>query len=84
MGWNIALVGSTFYIIKKASLNLKEVYPNAKLYCIPTPCPLNEEKSIEIVKKIKKNKAKVMLVALGAPKQERWIQNNIKRLYGWL
>ena len=48
-------------------------YPGATIRAIPTPMPLLPGDSARIAETIRAMEAGIVLVALGAPRQERWI-----------
>lgn len=70
----VALIGGDFNLSERAAQKMRERFPNAKIYPIPTPFPIGEKENEDLVKKIKEVNAKIVLVALGAPRQERWVQ----------
>jgi len=78
LGFPVALVGGKYELTSRASDMMKKKYPGASLVPIFTPFPLNANDNQEIVKKIRALGAKIVLAAFGAPKQERWIQDNLK------
>jgi N-acetylglucosaminyldiphosphoundecaprenol N-acetyl-beta-D-mannosaminyltransferase len=73
LGCAVALVGGQPQHTFKAAEGLKKIFPASKIYPLETPFPLNEDASNNLVATIKNINAKIVLVALGAPKQERWI-----------
>lgn len=81
--WKIFLFGSTPLTIKRALARLNRVYPNLTVSGAPGPRydnnadPVSEVDSkmeLDTVNKIRKIKPHLLFVALGAPKQEKWIQ----------
>jgi len=78
-GCVVALIGGISGVADRASKTMKQRYPKSKLYSVPTPFPLGIEENEELVRMIKKIDAKIVLVALGAPRQERWVQANLIR-----
>jgi N-acetylglucosaminyldiphosphoundecaprenol N-acetyl-beta-D-mannosaminyltransferase len=77
LGCSIALVGGAPSAAAAAATNLRERYPGALLNVVPTPFPLTAESSAEVVKCIRANSDKIVLVALGAPRQELWLKENL-------
>lgn len=73
----MAMIGGDFNLTKRAAENMQERYPRAKLHPIPTPFPLGEIENQELIRRIRASGARILLVALGAPRQERWIQSNL-------
>ncbi len=73
-GCPIALIGAMPGVASKAARQMERRYPGARLHTIPTPYPLTHENSIQIAETIRASGARIVLVALGAPRQERWVQ----------
>lgn len=78
-GCVVACIGGNFNPTRKAAEAMNEMYPGAKLHPIPTPFPLGEKECEELVNKIKDINAKIVLAALGAPRQERWMQAYLRK-----
>lgn len=78
-GCAVALVGAGPGVTKRASQKMQERYPEAGIYAIPTPFQLGPQENAEIVEQIKAVNAKIILAALGAPKQERWLQAHLDK-----
>ena len=78
-GCAIALIGGEFAVTEKAAQKMTERFPGSKLYALPTPFPLDDAANAVLVDAIQSKNAKIVLVALGAPKQERWIRGNLER-----
>lgn len=78
----VALVGSLPGVADRASVELRRRHPGAELYSIPTPMRIGEEDSTRITEAIRNVRAKIVLVAFGAPRQEKWIQENLRRAHG--
>lgn len=76
-GIPVAFVGGDPEINEKARINLQKHYPGSRLFPIHTPFPLKSDDNEIIVEKIREINAKIVLIALGAPKQERWIKANL-------
>ncbi|MGN1299125.1 MAG: WecB/TagA/CpsF family glycosyltransferase [Candidatus Scatovivens sp.] len=74
-GWSIYILGGTEQVIDKAVINIKKDFPKVNIigyhegYFIKD----SEEDVIEEINKLKPN---VLFVAMGAPKQEKWIFKN--------
>jgi len=77
IGCTVALIGGKYEITVEAAQKMIERYPNAKLVPIETPFPLGEKENAEVVRRIKSIDAKIVLAALGAPRQERWVQSHL-------
>jgi N-acetylglucosaminyldiphosphoundecaprenol N-acetyl-beta-D-mannosaminyltransferase len=78
MGCSVALIGGDFALTERAAVEMGKAHPGAKLFPIPTPFPLGPGENEELIHQIREVKAKIVLVALGAPKQERWVRNHLK------
>jgi N-acetylglucosaminyldiphosphoundecaprenol N-acetyl-beta-D-mannosaminyltransferase len=71
----IYLYGSTPHVLDKANRYIKNNYPNVKLvgtYAPPFRALTIEEEEL-VVKNINNSGANIVFVALGCPKQEKWI-----------
>jgi len=77
VGCAIALVGGRFDIAKRAAENMAHRHPRASIHVLDTPFPLTPEASAKLTEQIRAKDAKIVLVALGAPKQERWVHENL-------
>lgn len=78
-GWTFYLLGGENDVPKKAKEHLLSLYPNAKIvgYHEGFFKEDSEEKVIEEINSLKPN---VLFVAMGAPKQEKWIYENQSKL----
>lgn len=80
---NIFLLGSTNENLEKVISRLKDEYPRINIVGYHSP-PFKDHLSIEdnqlIVNKINSSKADILWVAMTAPKQEKWINENINAL----
>jgi len=79
MGCSVAMIGATPDIVRRAAVAMQRRFPRASLHPIPTPFPLGPEENQLVVEEIRKANAEIVLVALGAPKQERWVQAHLER-----
>jgi N-acetylglucosaminyldiphosphoundecaprenol N-acetyl-beta-D-mannosaminyltransferase len=73
----VALVGGRPGVATRAALRMAERFPGARLHVIPTPTPLGEVESRELVDRIRSVQTSIVLVALGAPRQELWVQAHL-------
>jgi N-acetylglucosaminyldiphosphoundecaprenol N-acetyl-beta-D-mannosaminyltransferase len=73
-GCSIAFVGGRPDIAEGAARNLADRYPGAVIHVLDTPFPLTPEASAHLAEEIRAKGAKIVLVALGAPRQERWVR----------
>ena len=78
IGCTVALIGGKFSITELAAKRMVERFPFAKIYPIPTPFPLGRKENESLVEKLRSIDAKIVLVALGAPQQEKWIQEYLQ------
>lgn len=74
----VALVGGKYELTQRAALKMMERHIKASLVPLETPFPLGPEDSRMLVNRIRALGAKIVLAAFGAPKQERWIQENLR------
>ena len=78
-GYSIYLLGGMPGIAKKAKENLEKIFPNVNIVGLHHGYfDENEEK--EVIKEINMLKPNVLFVALGAPKQEKWIKKHRQEL----
>ncbi|MFP5108566.1 WecB/TagA/CpsF family glycosyltransferase [Neobacillus sp. C211] len=83
MGFKVFLLGAQDGVAQKARENLLKVYKDAEIVGVYSPNPselVNEKESYNIIDMINKSGANVLFVALGAPKQELWIYQNLSKL----
>lgn len=73
----IAMIGAQYDITAKAAETMQARYPGARLMAFPTPYPLTDEANQELLAAVREFGAAMVLVALGAPKQERWIRDHL-------
>jgi len=78
-GYGIFLFGSAPGIAEEAGRKMQENFPTLKIVGIENGYfqPQNEQ---TIVEKIRQSGAKILLVALGFPRQEKWIQKHLHNL----
>ena len=81
-GYRIFLMGGKGNVAERAKALLEKMYPGTHI--VGTFAPTEEEMAqvdhSEILQRIQATKAEILLVALGNPKQEKWIWMNRKRL----
>ncbi len=78
-GFGVFLFGAAPEIADEAAQKLKEQYPGLTIAGTRNGFFSDDETS-EIVRQIRESGAKALLVALGIPKQEKWIRDNINDL----
>lgn len=79
-GIGVFLFGSPQYILNMTIENLKKSYPKLKISGSLNGYGFCESNGIDPVAEINKTDAKLLIVALGSPKQEQWIKDNIDKL----
>ena len=57
---------------------MTETFPGAQVHALPTPMKLGPAESQELAGRIRELGAKIVLVALGAPRQEIWIRDHLE------
>ncbi|SHE75274.1 N-acetylmannosaminyltransferase [Thermoanaerobacter uzonensis DSM 18761] len=75
----IYLLGSAPQIAEQARVNLEKLYPSVKIVGTHHGYFTDEEEN-KIIEEINNKGAEVLFVALGAPKQEKWIYKNRNKL----
>jgi N-acetylglucosaminyldiphosphoundecaprenol N-acetyl-beta-D-mannosaminyltransferase len=75
-GWKVYLLGSTSEIVEKTSAAVRESYPNLVLAGYHHGYFTNDA---GIVEDIKASEPDLIFVAMGCPRQEQWIHENL----GW-
>jgi len=76
--WRIFLLGAVEGVAEQAAIILRELYPQANIVGAYAGSPRPEEEA-DIATRIRSSKADVLLVAYGAPRQDKWIDRNIER-----
>jgi N-acetylglucosaminyldiphosphoundecaprenol N-acetyl-beta-D-mannosaminyltransferase len=77
-GWKIFLLGGAQGVAKETAAKLKEQYPAANIVGTFAGSPLIDQEA-EIADRVKASSADIVLVAYGAPKQDKWIARNLDR-----
>lgn len=75
----VALVGAAPGIADRTAERMRLEAPGAELHPVPTPSPLDADATRQVVDEVRACGAKILLVALGAPRQERWVRDNVER-----
>lgn len=76
----VFLFGASEENLKRAINNIKQEFPKIKISGSLNGYTYNKDKTIDVVAEINKTDAKILIVALGSPKQEYWINDNINNL----
>lgn len=78
-GYTVYLLGGQPGIPEKTKENLLKIYPNIKIVGLHNGY-FDKEKEEQIIDEINTLQPNVLFVALGAPKQEKWIYENKDKL----
>jgi N-acetylglucosaminyldiphosphoundecaprenol N-acetyl-beta-D-mannosaminyltransferase len=76
-GARIAFVGGEPSVAGRAAEVLQQRYPNAHMSVIPTPKLDSREAELETAARTAAARPDVVLVGLGAPRQERWMLDHL-------
>jgi N-acetylglucosaminyldiphosphoundecaprenol N-acetyl-beta-D-mannosaminyltransferase len=76
----VFLFGSSKKALDLAVRNIKKRFPELKIAGSLDGYSFQKDSSIDPVVEINRTNAKILIVALGSPKQEYWINDNIGRL----
>ncbi len=77
-GWRIFLLGAAEGVAEQAAIVLRERYPQTNIVGAYAGSPRLEDEA-DIAARIRASAADVLLVAYGAPKQDKWIARNIEQ-----
>lgn len=79
---SIFLYGSTYEVLKAITAKAKKEFPNLKLYTYsPLFRPLSQEEKEDIVTMINRHNPDFVFVALGCPKQEKWMTEHKNKIH---
>ena len=83
-GYRHYFYGSTEETLEKLKIQLQKKYPYLQIAGMYSPLfrPLTEDEDKEIIDKINEAKPDFVWVALGAPKQERWMYDHKDKING--
>jgi N-acetylglucosaminyldiphosphoundecaprenol N-acetyl-beta-D-mannosaminyltransferase len=76
----VFLFGATQTDLGGAITNIQKEFPKLKISGSLNGYDFQKDKSIDPVQVINKTEARLLIVALGSPKQEYWIRDNIDKL----
>ncbi|MFA5603431.1 MAG: WecB/TagA/CpsF family glycosyltransferase [Bacilli bacterium] len=76
-GYKIFMFGASSEVVRNAKYELTKKYPKVNIVGILDGYEKDNDK---IVETINKSGANILFVALGSPKQENWIKNNMNKL----
>jgi N-acetylglucosaminyldiphosphoundecaprenol N-acetyl-beta-D-mannosaminyltransferase len=77
-GWRIFLLGAAEGVAQQAAASLHARYPQANIVGAYAGSPHAEE-AADIAARIRSSNADVLLVAYGAPRQDKWIERNLQQ-----
>jgi len=77
-GWRIFLLGADEGVAEQAATILRERYPQTNIVGAYAGSPRPEDEA-DITARIRSSEADVLLVAYGAPRQDKWIGRNSER-----
>jgi len=77
-GWHIFLLGAAEGVAEQAAIKLRERYPQTHIVGAYAGSPRLEDEA-DIAARIRSSVANVLLVAYGAPQQDKWIARNLER-----
>ena len=77
--WSIYILGGTEEVINKAVLNVKKDFPKANIVGYHEGYFVKDSEE-DVIKQINELQPNILFVAMGAPKQEKWIYKNRKKL----
>ena len=80
LGWSFYILGGKENTPQKAVQNLKKIYPNLNVVGLHEGFFKNDEDENKVIEEINSLKPNVLIVAMGAPKQEKWIYKNKDKL----
>ena len=78
-GWTFYLLGGEGDVPEKAKENILKLYPKAKIVGFHEGFFVKDSEE-EVIKEINKLSPNVLFVAMGAPRQEKWIYENKEKL----
>ncbi len=76
--WSIYFLGAAPGVAKETADRLRLIHRNLKVAGVSEGLPKFSER--KVVEMVKKSKADILLVAYGAPKQDKFIHKNLKKL----
>jgi N-acetylglucosaminyldiphosphoundecaprenol N-acetyl-beta-D-mannosaminyltransferase len=75
----VALVGAAPGVAQRAADRMMEAFPGSMVHAIATPMQLDDAGSSRVVEEVSGLNASILLAALGAPRQERWLHQYLPR-----
>jgi len=77
-GRAVALIGAGPGIADRAASAMRARYAGSDIRALPTPFPLDTASNAVLVEQIRAMDAAIVLAALGAPRQERWLREHLE------
>lgn len=77
-GFRIALVGAAPGVAEKAAAAMSALHPGARVTAVPTPAWVDNGDGGELASAVRETGSAIVLVALGAPRQERWLRTHLQ------
>jgi len=77
---SVFLFGASEESLKLAIKKIKREFPSLRIAGFLNGYDHNKDTKIDVVAEVNKTDAKILIVALGSPKQEYWISDNIEKL----
>ena len=83
---SVFLLGGQAGVAKKAALKLQKMHPSLKIAGAESGGKVIKENNAwatsdrELIKKINQSQARILFVAFGCPKQEKWLFHNLAKL----
>lgn len=78
-GWSVYILGGTEEVIEKAVANVKKDFPKVNIIGYHEGYFVKDSEE-EVINQINELQPNVLFVAMGAPKQEKWIYKNKDKL----
>lgn len=78
-GWTIYILGGKDDTAEKATKNIKKIYPSVKIVGVHEGF-FEKDSEEDVIKEINKLTPNILFVAMGAPRQEKWIYDHRSEL----
>ncbi len=78
-GWRLFLLGAGEGVAARAADVLRSAYPGVPIVGVYSGSPRPEDED-DLVERVRASGADILLVAYGAPEQDKWIARNLHRL----
>jgi N-acetylglucosaminyldiphosphoundecaprenol N-acetyl-beta-D-mannosaminyltransferase len=74
----VAMIGAAPGVAQRAADRMTAAFPGARIHAVSTPMTLGAAENQELVSCVRQLGAKIVLVALGAPRQEVWVRDHLE------